>query len=359
MYSEPLDGDPPARITVIGLGGAGGNALNRMIRQWNTPVRFICANTDAQDLTKSLAPHIIQLGPHITGGLGAGGNPEIGRQAAEESRRELEEAISGSELVIVTAGMGGGTGTGAAPVVARIARSRHILTVAVVIKPFKFEGTKRTRVAEEGVEELLQHVDTLICIPNERLLDVVSQKTTVEEAFLLADSALHHAVQGIAEIILKAGLINVDFADVRTVLQNAGIALIGIGEGTGDSRARIAVESAVTSPLLDTTLDGAKRVLVNITSSSDFTIGELQETMERLAHFCDPDADVLLGRVLDEEMAGAVRVTVIATGMTGRRPTVSSGPVEASTEVNLRELISSEPSVLDIPKYLRSQRERT
>ncbi len=363
MLSNLWDEGLPAKITVIGLGGAGGNALNRMIPRWNTGVRFVCANTDAQDLSKSLAPHIIQLGPHITGGLGAGGNPEIGRQSAEESKRELEEVIAGSDLVILTAGMGGGTGTGSAPVVARLARSRQILTVAVVTKPFKFEGAQRALVAEKGIEELCQHVDTLICVPNERLLEVVSPKATIEEAFLQADSALHHVVQGIAEIILKPGLINVDFADVRTVLQNAGMALIGIGEATGDSRAKIAAESAVTSPLLETTLDGAKRVLVHITSSSDFTLKELQEAMERLAPFCDPDAEVILGHTTDEGMEGAVRIAVIATGMTGRKPTKPVAipePSALTSEGSPREeSISPEPAVLDIPSFLKRQRERT
>jgi cell division protein FtsZ len=363
MFSEPWDGESTAKITVIGLGGAGGNALNRMIPLWNAGVRFVCANTDAQDLSKSLAPHLIQLGPHITGGLGSGGNPEIGRQAAEESKRELEEAITGSDLVIIAAGMGGGTGTGAAPVVARLARSRQILTIAVVTKPFKFEFAPRARVAEEGIEELLPHVDTLICVPNERLLEVAPPRATLQEAFLLADRALHHAVQGIAEIIIKPGLINVDFADVRAVLQNAGMALIGIGEGSGESRARDAVESAVTSPLLETTMDGAKRLLVNITSSSDFTLSELQEAMERVAHFCDPDAEVILGHTQDEEMAGSVRVTVIATGMTGRKAGKTPATAEStphSTEPAFREApISAEPPVLDIPSFLKGHRERT
>ncbi len=304
-----------AVIKVIGVGGGGSNAVDRMIKAGIKGVEFIAMNTDVQVLDTNPAQRKVQLGANLTRGLGAGGDPEVGRSAAEESRAEIRKVIEGADMVFITAGMGGGTGTGAAPVIAEMAREVGALAVAVVTRPFSFEGKKRNRQAEQGVNELMGRVDTIITIPNDRLLNVVEKKTTMEEAFRVADDVLRQGVQGISDIILIPGQINVDFADVRAVMQNAGPALMGIGLGVGDHRAIQAAQAATNSPLLEQTIHGAKGLLVNITSSEDLTLVELNEAMNYIQALCDAeDANIYFGSVIDPTMEGTVRVTVLATG---------------------------------------------
>lgn len=304
-----------AIIKVIGVGGGGSNAVERMIKAGIRGVEFIAMNTDVQVLDKNPADKKVQLGSALTRGLGAGGNPEIGKSAAEESKAEIRKAIEGADMVFITAGMGGGTGTGAAPVIAEMAREIGALAVAVVTRPFSFEGPKRTKLAEQGVTSLMGRVDTIITIPNDRLLNVVEKKTTLEDAFRVADDVLRQGVQGISDIILIPGLINVDFADVRAVMQNAGPALMGIGLGVGEHRAVQAAQSATNSPLLEQTIHGAKGLLVNIASSEDLTLLELNEAMNYIQALCDADdANIYFGSVVDPSLDGAVRVTVLATG---------------------------------------------
>lgn len=308
-----------ADIRVIGCGGGGTNAVNRMIEAGLGGVSFVAMNTDKQVLDISLAPTKLQLGASLTRGLGAGGNPEIGRSAAEESKTEIRELLEGAEMVFITAGMGGGTGTGAAPVIAEIARNAGILTVAVVTKPFSFEGPRRMRTAEEGIENLRSRVDTMLVVPNDRLLAVGQREITLVEAFRLADEVLRQGVQGISDIVTIPGEINVDFSDVRATMQNAGPALMGIGVGSGDSRAETAAREAISSPLLETSIEGATRVLVNVTSGPDLTLAEVNEAGQIITQMCDSrDANIILGWVLDESMSGKVRITVLAAGFTGR-----------------------------------------
>jgi len=307
-----------ADIRVIGCGGGGTNAVNRMIEDGLGGVTFIAMNTDTQVLDISLAAKKLQLGGGLTRGLGAGGNPEVGRSAAEESKTEIRSALEGADMVFITAGMGGGTGTGAAPVIAEIARHLGALTVAVVTRPFSFEGPRRMRTAEEGIQTLKNYVDTMIVVPNDRLLAIGQREITLVEAFKLADNVLHQGVQGISDIVTIPGLINVDFADVRATMTNAGPALMGIGIGTGDDRAQIAAREAIASPLLETSIDGATRVLVNITSGPDLTLAEANEAALLITSQCDAnDANVIVGWVLDENMKGKLRVTVLAAGFTG------------------------------------------
>jgi len=305
-----------AVIKVVGVGGGGGNAVNHMLSANIEGVDFICANTDAQALKNSEVRTVLQLGSNITKGLGAGANPEVGRDAALEDRDRIQEALEGSDMVFITAGMGGGTGTGAAPVVAEVAKDLGILTVAVVTKPFPFEGGKRMAIAEKGIEELGQYVDSLITIPNEKLLAVLGREMSLLNAFKSANDVLLGAVQGIAELITRPGLINVDFADVRTVMAEMGVAMMGSGSAKGESRARDAAEEAIRSPLLeDVNLSGAKGILVNITAGLDLSIGEFDEVGSTVKEFACDDATVVVGTVIDPDMSDELRVTVVATGL--------------------------------------------
>ncbi len=306
-----------AVIKVIGVGGCGGNAIEHMMTKNLSGVEFICANTDMQALKKSQAKTVLQIGAEITKGLGAGAKPEVGRDAALEDRDRIAEMIDGADMLFITAGMGGGTGTGAAPIIAEVAKEMGILTVAVVTKPFAFEG-KRTKVASDGLEELSQHVDSLIVIPNEKLMEVLGEDVPFLEAFRAANDVLHNAVSGIAEIINCPGLVNVDFADVRTVMSEMGMAMMGSAEASGPERARIAAEQAVASPLLeDVNLANARGVLINITASSSFKMKEYYDVMNTIKEFTAEDATVIVGNVMDENMGDKLRVTMVATGLSG------------------------------------------
>ena len=305
-----------AVIKVIGVGGGGGNAVSHMAKCGIEGVEFICVNTDAQALKHSQVKHALQIGCNITKGLGAGANPEVDRQAAMEDRDRIIELIEGCDMLFITAGMGGGTGTGAAPVVAQVARELGILTVAVVTKPFVMEGGKRSSIADNGITELSRHVDSLITIPNQKLLSVLGGSTTLLEAFKKANEVLQGAVQGIAELITRPGLINVDFADVRTVMSETGLAMMGSGVGTGEHRARAAAEMAISSPLLeDINLAGAHGILVNVTAGLDLSIGEFEEVGNTVKQFAADDATVVVGTVIEPSMEGELRVTVVATGL--------------------------------------------
>jgi cell division protein FtsZ len=363
-----------ATIKVIGVGGAGSNAVNRMIREGVMGVKFVALNTDSQALSLSQAPTKIQLGSDLTRGLGAGGDPQVGEESAKETQKAIEDELSGSDMVFITAGMGGGTGTGAAPIIARIAREMGILTVAVVTKPFLFEGPKRKRLAEEGAARLQEHVDTMITVPNDRLLTVVEKKTTMQQAFAAADDVLRQGVQGISDIILLPGIINVDFADVRSVMNNAGVALMGLGRGIGDQRAKMAAQAAANSPLLETSIQGATRLLVNVTAGSDFSIGEAHEAMEYILQFTDADdANIIMGHVMRENPDNEVQITLLAAGMEPRNVTVGKLNREVVSEPQLKMPPSPIPEYqqtiepdsnpiqldeidLDIPNFLRRQR---
>jgi cell division protein FtsZ len=315
-----------AKIKVVGLGGGGSNAVNRMIGAAFTGVEFIVANTDLQALRASPAPTKLQLGARLTSGLGAGSDPEIGRNAALEDRERIQELLEGSDMVFVTAGLGGGTGTGSAPVVAQAAKELGILTVAVVTKPFAFEGRKRALQAEAGMAELRQVVDTLITIPNQRLLAVVDRGTPLLEAFKVADTVLLQAVQGISDLILVPGLINLDFADVRTIMSGMGMALMGAGVGRGEHRALDAAQKAVASPLLDdTSIEGAKGILINFTGGPDLSIHEVEEAARIVQEAAHDEANIIFGAVIDPNLADEVRITVIATGFTEKKEAVSPG----------------------------------
>ena len=318
---EIIDHDVPnAVIKVIGVGGGGSNAVNHMVASTIQGVEFICANTDAQALKSSNVKTMLQLGAGITKGLGAGADPEVGRHSAIEDRDRIQEALQGADMVFITAGMGGGTGTGAAPVVAQVAKELGILTVAVVTRPFPFEGAKRRRIAEEGIAELAKSVDSLITIPNEKLLAVLGKDMSLLDAFKAANDVLLNATQGIAELITRRGLINVDFADVITVMSNMGVAMMGTGSARGANRAREAAEAAIKSPLLeDIDLAGAKGILVNITAGPNLTIGEFDEVGSTVRDFADDEATVVVGTVVDMELEDELRVTVVATGLGERR----------------------------------------
>lgn len=307
--------DVPAKIKVIGVGGGGGNAVNRMIEANVRGVEFIAMNTDAQALEKSAAPVHMQIGVKRTRGLGAGSLPNVGEESANESRDDILEAVSGADMVFITAGMGGGTGTGAAAVVAECAREKGALTVAVVTRPFSFEGRNRQQKAELGLAKLRQHVDTILVIPNDRILQVVEKKTSLTEAFRIADDVLRQGVQGITDTIATDGLVNLDFADVKNIMSDAGSALMGIGEGSGENAPIIAAKNAIDSPLLETTIDGARGVLINVTGSSEnLSIFEVNEAMGIIAEAADPEANIIFGARIDDSMGDIVRVTVVATG---------------------------------------------
>ncbi|WP_130469835.1 cell division protein FtsZ [Candidatus Magnetaquicoccus inordinatus] len=322
-----------ARIKVIGVGGGGGNAINNMIQSQLDGVEFIVANTDAQALARNLAPTRIQIGENVTRGLGAGAKPEVGMRAAEESQDRIRESLDGADMVFITAGMGGGTGTGAAPIIARIAKELGILTVAVVTKPFNFEGKRRYRFAEEGLDELRKHVDTVITIPNQKLLAVVGKNTTILEAFRRADDVLNQAVRGITDLITVPGLINVDFADVRTVMDEMGQAMMGAAEASGDTRALDAATHAISSPLLDdVSIHGARGVLINITGGYNLSLQEVDEAATVVRDMAHEDAIIVFGAVLDEAMEDTVRVTVVATGIgTAEKMAFPSNKREGST----------------------------
>ena len=381
---ELMDGySESAVIKVIGVGGGGGNAVAHMMQAGIEGVDFICANTDAQALKRARVRTGIQIGCNITKGLGAGANPEVGRQAAMEDRDRLQEVVHGADMLFITAGMGGGTGTGATPVVAQLAKELGILTVAVVTKPFEWEGRKRMSVAEQGIAELGRHVDSLITIPNQKLLTVLGSDTTLLDAFGTANEVLQGAVQGIAELITREGLINVDFADVRTVMSEMGMAMIGAGSANGEGRARKAADAAISSPLLeDVNLSNANGVLVNVTSGPDLSIGEFQEVGEIIKQFASEDATVVVGTVVDPDVREDLRVTVVATGL-GRsatelqspprtrpaRPPRTQGPgsldyaeLEKPTVVRKRavgddmeHVADDTQQLLDIPAFLRRQ----
>jgi cell division protein FtsZ len=365
-----------ALIKVIGVGGGGGNAVQHMMTSKFEHVEFVCANTDAQALENGSVSNTLQLGGDFTKGLGAGADPAIGRQAALDDTDRITEMLKGTDMVFITAGMGGGTGTGAAPVVAQLAREMNVLTVAVVTRPFSFEGKKRGLVADKGLEELSQYVDSLIVIPNEKLLSELGADVTLSDAFSAANNVLLGAVQGIAELITCSGRINVDFADVRTVMSEKGMAMIGTGSGRGEDRAKDAARSAISSPLLeDIDLTGAKGVLVNITSSADLTIGEFQQFGECVAEFTSDNATVVIGNVVDPTLKEEVRVTVVATGIGAEKDEAFSTPSlvpdnkeaqlqlpnrqgvlgHRGTEVDEKNRQSGDDDYLDIPAFLRRQ----
>ena len=317
------------RITVVGVGGAGGNAVNNMIRSNLIGCEFVVCNTDAQAMQQSTAHRKIQLGIGVTRGLGAGSRPDVGRAAAEEALDEIIEAMQGSNMVFITAGMGGGTGTGGAPVIARIARETGILTIGVVTKPFHFEGTHRMRTAEAGIEELQKFVDTLIIIPNQNLFRVANERTTFADAFKMADDVLHAGVRGVTDLMVMPGLINLDFADIRTVMSEMGKAMMGTGEAEGDRRSIDAAEAAISNPLLeDVSMKGAKGVLINITGGPDMTLFEVDEAANRIREEVDPEANIIFGSTFDETLSGKMRISVVATGidaetLTQARPAIS------------------------------------
>ncbi|MCF8010622.1 MAG: cell division protein FtsZ [Clostridiales bacterium] len=349
MLDFELELDQFANIKVIGVGGGGNNAVNRMINAGLKGVEFIALNTDAQALQMALANNKIQVGTKLTKGLGAGANPEIGQKAAEESRDEVEQVLRGSDMVFVTAGMGGGTGSGAAPVVAEVARELGALTVGVVTKPFTFEGRKRMNQADTGIENLKNSVDTLITIPNDRLLQVVEKHTSIVEAFRIADDVLRQGVQGISDLIAVPGLINLDFADVKTVMKETGSALMGIGSCGGDNRAVEASRIAISSPLLETSIEGAKGVLLNITGGGSLGLLEVNEAAEIISQAADPEANIIFGAVIDEQMEDEVRVTVIATGFEQK---YKSQERNDKNDVEIKPFANNNDD-LDIPAFLR------
>jgi len=369
-----------ARIKVIGVGGGGCNAVNRMIAEGLTGIEFITVNTDAQALQLSNAPVKVRVGDKSTRGLGAGGNPEVGRKAAEESAEELYEVLRGSDMVFVTAGLGGGTGTGAAPIIAQIAKEVGALTIGVVTRPFSFEGSRRTQSAEQGISKLKEHADTLIVIPNDRLLQIVDKRASLQDAFRTADDVLRQGIQGISELITVPGLINLDFADVRTIMSEGGAALMAVGHANGEDRARIAAEMAISSQLLDITIDGARGILFNVTGGPSLTLFEVNQAAAIIKETAHPDVNLIFGAVVDPNMGDELRITVIATGFdragvrTNEQPrpsrreelqaasqqrpqsaatkTGAQAPIPAPTEFQPRVLNTGD---LDIPAFLRNR----
>jgi cell division protein FtsZ len=389
MLEFDMNMDQLATIKVIGVGGGGSNAVNRMIEHGVQGVEFICVNTDAQALNLSKAPVKMQIGTKLTRGLGAGANPDIGKKAAEESREQIEEALSGADMVFVTAGMGGGTGTGAAPVVAEIAKDLGALTVGVVTRPFTFEGRKRSTQAVGGISVFKEKVDTLIVIPNDRLLEIVDKNTPMLEAFREADNVLRQGVQGISDLIAVPGLINLDFADVKTIMTERGSALMGIGVGTGENRAAEAAKKAISSPLLETSIDGAKGVLMNITGGANLSLYEVNEAADIVSSASDPEVNMIFGSVINEELKDEILVTVIATGFDetekmvnnqqrAERPRMQQSPAsnqshssqnqsqpqsqsqgqsreESQSESRSTSYTNADSDTLDIPTFLRNR----
>lgn len=345
---------PVANIKVIGIGGGGSNAVNRMIKSNLRGVEFIAVNTDAQALYHSEATIKLHVGKATTRGLGAGSNPDIGKQAAEESREELRTALEGADMVFITCGLGGGTGTGGAPVIAEIARELGILTVAVVTKPFSFEGHRRRMQAEDGLENLRGKVDTLITIPNDRLLSLIDKKTPINEAFMVVDDVLRQGVQGIADLITIHGMINVDFADVKAIMENSGSALMGIGYGAGENRAQEAARAAVESPLLEMSVEGAKGILFNITGGNDLSMFEVDEAARIITEAADPDANIIFGAVINDSYTGEVKITVVATGFDQPK----EKPQQARQQGTIAQPHTNMPpraveNELDIPAFIR------
>lgn len=360
MLEFDIDMEQFAQIKVIGVGGGGNNAVNRMIAAGLRGVEFIAINTDKQALFLSKANTKIQIGDKLTKGLGAGANPEIGEKAANESKDEIAQSIKGADMVFVTAGMGGGTGTGAAPVVAQIAKEMGILTVGVVTKPFMFEGRKRMQHAERGVETLKSTVDTLVTIPNDRLLQVAEKKTSIVDAFRIADDVLRQGVQGISDLIAVPGLVNLDFADVKTIMLSTGLAHMGIGRASGENRAEEAARQAIQSPLLETSIEGARGVLLNITGGSDLGLFEVNTAAELVQKSADPDANIIFGAVIDENLKDEILITVIATGFE-KGPVIRKNEKPAEkTPQNSDKAFSAQTSglsdELDIPTFLRRNR---
>ena len=358
--------DGTATIKVIGVGGAGNNAVNRMIEAEIKGVDFISVNTDRQALQVSKAKTKIQIGEKITRGLGAGANPDVGAQAAEESKAEVAEVLRGADMVFVTAGMGGGTGTGAAPIVAQAAKEMGILTIGVVTKPFTFEGKKRLSQAERGIESLKGKVDTLVVIPNDKLLQIVDRKTSIIEAFKMADDVLRQGVQGISDLIAIPGLVNLDFADVKTIMLNQGMAHMGVGSASGENRAEDAAKEAIQSPLLETSIEGAKGVIINITGGDNLGLHEVNTAAELVQRSVDPEANIIFGTVTDETMGDEIRITVIATGFEKNEP-ISSIGVDNIVSKTWEKKVNSIPAShetnsssndLDIPAFLRKNRNK-
>lgn len=380
MWDFDMDIDQVARIKVIGVGGGGNNAVNRMIEGGVQGVEFIAVNTDAQALNLSKAEIKMQIGAQLTRGLGAGANPEVGRKAVEESKRQLEDVLKGADMVFVTAGMGGGTGTGAAPAIAEIARALGALTIGVVTRPFGFEGRKRAANAASGIELMSQSVDTLIIVPNDRLLQIVDKRTPMIEAFREADNVLRQGVQGISDLIAVPGLINLDFADVKTIMSNQGTALMGIGIAKGDGRAVEAAKKAISSPLLETSIDGAQGILMNITGGKDLSLYEVQEAADLVASAADKELNMIFGSIINENFKNEIMITVIATGFVDKlaRPISPSKPIQKDgpsriplqSQPKHEQVIHEEPSQtqgdygqdveesIDIPTFLRNRNRR-
>ena len=356
MFDFDIDVDQFAKIKVVGVGGGGNNAVNRMVEEGVRGIEFIALNTDKQALYSSRAETKLQLGEKITKGLGAGANPEIGSKSAEENRNEITEALKGADMIFITAGMGGGTGTGAAPVVAEIARELGILTVGVVTKPFTFEGKKRLTQAEKGIIELKDKVDTLVTIPNDRLLQIADKKTTMAQAFMMADEVLRHGIQGISDLISVPNLINLDFADVKTIMLDKGIAHMGIGQASGDNRATEAAKLAIKSPLLETSIEGAKSVLLNITGGGDLGIFEVNEAADLIRQSVDQDANIIFGAGIDESLGDSIKITVIATGFEEKpEEKVNKILKDRTTKREAVDSVHTEDNLgdLDIPIFLR------
>ncbi len=346
---------PVANIKVLGVGGGGCNAVNRMIRAGLKGIDFITVNTDAQALYHSEAGTKINIGKATTRGLGAGSNPDIGRQAAEESIEEIKDAIEGSDMIFITCGLGGGTGTGAAPVIANTAKEMGILTVAVVTKPFSFEGQRRKTQAEEGLENLKAKVDTLITIPNDRILSIIDKKTPLTDAFTVVDDVLRQGVQGIADLITVHGMINVDFADVKAVMENAGSALMGIGYGTGENRATEAAKTAIESPLLELSIDGAKGVLFNVTGGNDLSMFEVDEAARVITEAADPEANIIFGAVINDSYTGEVKITVVATGFDYKRGDANILRPQSAMRSPDSIPLKQTDNELDIPAFIRQK----
>jgi cell division protein FtsZ len=379
MWDFEMDIDQVARIKVIGVGGGGNNAVNRMIEDGVQGVEFIAVNTDAQALKLSKAEIKMQIGANLTRGLGAGANPEVGRNAVEESRKQIQEVLKGADMVFVTAGMGGGTGTGAAPAIAQISRELGALTIGVVTRPFGFEGRKRATNAAAGIDLMREAVDTLIIVPNDRLLQIVDKKTPMIQAFREADNVLRQGVQGISDLIAVPGLINLDFADVKTIMSNQGTALMGIGMAKGKDRAVEAAKKAISSPLLETSIDGAQGVLMNITGGSNLSLYEVQEAADIVSSAADKELNMIFGSIINEDLKDEIMITVIATGFSERELSSKKNTVSPSRDItsrpqsqgiSRRENVQEEPSpiqerqrqhsedTLDIPTFLRNRNRR-
>jgi len=370
MLVKPRAGQA-ARIKVVGVGGGGGNAISSMVDEGGIKgVEFIAVNTDAQALLNNKASIKIQIGENLTKGLGSGGDPEVGHQAAEESRERLKEELGGADMIFITCGEGGGTGTGASPIVAEIARETGALTVAVVTKPFDFEGVKRKFTADDGISKLKEKVDTLIIVPNQRILNIIDKKTPILEAFRKIDTVLTSGVKGIAELITTPGLINVDFADVKSIMSNSGTALMGMGVGSGDKRAIAAIKQAISSPLLDISIEGARGVLFNVVGGPDLTMSEIDEAASIIAKSVDPDADIIFGAVVDDRMMDQLKVTIIATKFDDNKlklfrfkktsepeskETAPAKPETDEAEVEEDEELFDDSSEFDIPAFLRKK----